>query len=139
MTPKRVRRQPPAQVLAEDAPWTLVGPGSVIHGELVMSGNVLIHGRIEGIIFTDGEVRVAPEGMVEGGIHARRVALEGYCHGKLEATDEVTLYPGAVMRGDIDARILTVDPKARFVGDWKKSEGPTVPKKHPYQTRPGRA
>jgi cytoskeletal protein CcmA (bactofilin family) len=133
------RRRRSDHTLADETPWTLIGPGSVIHGELLMSGNVLIHGRVEGIVFTDGEVKVTEEGSVEGGIHARRIVLEGLCEGRLEATDEVRLRRGSVMRGDIEARILTVSDGARFLGKWLRRDGRPGLKVLPYQSPAGRA
>lgn len=139
MTDTKRRRRRADHALAKETPWTLIGPGSVIHGELLMSGNVLIHGRVEGIVFTDGEVQVTADGSVEGGIHARRIRMEGLCEGRLEATDEVRLRPGSVVRGDIEARILTVEDGARFLGKWLRHDGRPGVKVLPYQNPPGHA
>jgi cytoskeletal protein CcmA (bactofilin family) len=133
------RHRPATQALVKEKPWTLVGPGSVIHGELLMAGNVLIHGRVEGIVFTDGEVWVTTEGAVDGGVHARRVVVEGSCEGRLEATEEVILKEGSIMRGDIEAGILTVDDGARFLGHWIRGEGDSGPKILTYKNSPGHA
>jgi len=94
-----------------------------------MAGNVIIHGRVEGIVFTDGEVRVAEEGMVEGGIHARRIEVEGMCEGRVEASDEVVLHRGSVVRGEVEARILSIHDGARVLGTQHRTEdgrGPRV-------------
>lgn len=139
MKAKTKRLRPPAQALVKEAPWTLVGPGSVIHGELLMSGNVIVHGRVEGIVFADGEVVVAEGGAVDGGVHARRVTVEGSCEGRVEATEEVIVRRGAVVRGDIEARILTVDPDARFLGKWIRSDKQANLKILPYEKTPGHA
>lgn len=104
--------------LVRGVPWTLIGPGSSVHGELLMTGNVLVHGRVEGVVFTDGLVQVAPGAWVEGGIHARRILVEGAVEGRLEAAEEIVLRWGSVVRGDIQAPILSVDDGARFLGDW---------------------
>lgn len=112
-----------------EAPWTLVGPGSVIHGELLLAGNLVVHGRVEGTIFTDGEVRIAAGGSVEGGVHARRVTVLGSCEGRVEATEEVVLRPGGIMRGDVDAELFLVDEGARFFGNWIRNDrrfGPRI-------------
>ena len=139
MRVKSKRQRPPTRALSQDTPWTLVGPGSVIHGDLLMSGNVIIHGRVEGTIFTDGEVEVAREGAVDGGVHARRVVVEGRCEGRLEAAQEVVLRPGSVMRGDIQAGILTVHDGARFLGNWIRGRGDSGPKTLSYKDSPGHA
>lgn len=139
MSQKKSRMRSHARALARDVPWTLVGPGSVIHGELLMTGNVLIHGRVEGVVFTDGEVRVAEGGQVDGGIHADRIEVEGSCEGRLEATRAVVLREGAVVRGDIDAGILIVDDGARFLGHWIRAGGDQGPKTQAFKDTPGHA
>ena len=122
MEPMPERKRLAPESISRDAPWTLIGPGSTIHGELLMAGNVLIHGRVEGVVFTDGEVLVAAGAWVEGGIHARRIVIEGALEGRLEAADECWLRRGSVLRGDIEAHILTVDDGARFIGNWIRTE-----------------
>lgn len=139
MAGRRTRHTPPPDASPQEAPWTLIGPGSVIHGELLMAGNVLIHGRVEGILFTDGEVRVMAGGIVEGGIHARRIVVLGFCEGRLEATEEVFLSPGAVLRGEIEAPIFTLSDGARFVGDWSRNRPLRVPPGPALEKPPGRA
>lgn len=136
-TPERKRLAPEA--VSRDAPWTLIGPGSTIHGELLMVGNVLIHGRVEGVVFTDGEVVVATGAWVEGGIHARRIVIEGALEGRIEAAEEARLRRGAVVRGDIEAHILTVDDGARFIGNWIRTEHGTGLRILASETRAGNA
>jgi cytoskeletal protein CcmA (bactofilin family) len=125
--------------LFQGVPWTLIGPGSSVRGELLMTGNVLIHGRVEGVVFTDGEVHVAPGAWVEGGIHARRIRVEGAVEGRLEAAEEVVLRRGSVVRGDIEAQILTVDNGARFLGNWIRSEHHHELRIHPAENPTGNA
>lgn len=137
MAPANRRNRPATGALSADAPWTLIGPGCVVHGELLMSGNVLVHGRVEGIIFTDGEVLIGREGAVDGGVHSRSIVVEGSCEGRLEATDRVLLRGGSVVRGDIEAGILMVDDGARLLGRWIRTEG--GPRVQPFKDTPGHA
>ena len=133
-----IKRLAPESI-SRDAPWTLIGPGSTVHGELLMAGNVLIHGRVEGVVFTDGEVLVARGAWVEGGIHARRIVIEGALEGRLEAAEECWLRRGSVLRGDIEAHILTVDDGARFIGNWIRTEHRTGLRIFASENRAGNA
>ena len=133
--PRRLEPEGPGHGI----PWTLIGPGSSVHGELLMTGNVLIHGRVEGVVFTDGEVHVAPGAWVEGGIHARRIRVEGAVEGRLEAVEEAELRRGSVVRGDIEAQILSVDDGARFLGNWIRGERHHELRIHPAENPTGNA
>jgi cytoskeletal protein CcmA (bactofilin family) len=126
--------------LAQDAAWTLIGPGSVVRGELLLPGDVVVHGRVEGTLFVDGLVHVAATGSVEGGIHARRVVVEGTCRGRLEGTQEVLLKTGCVVHAEIEAGILTVEDGARVFESGSASLGENNPKILPFKrSQPGQA
>lgn len=125
---------------APDRPWTLIGPGGLLHGDLLVGGDVIVHGRVEGTIFTDGEVRIAHGGAVVGGIHAVRVLVEGLCEGRIEAVENTVIRSGALVRGEIASPALTVEPGARYIGDWLQAESPQGPKIRSYMdSSPGQA
>jgi cytoskeletal protein CcmA (bactofilin family) len=126
MTSRQYR--PPTTALNPSGAWTLIGPGSLVRGELLLTGDVLLHGRLEGTLFTDGEVRVMASGSVDGGVHAVKIVVEGTCRGRLEATQEVILRPGSLVQADIDAGLLTIDDGARFAGDLTLGEGRPQPR-----------
>lgn len=97
--------------------WSLLGPGCLCRGDLVLSGDVEIHGRLEGMLFTDGAVWIAADGSVEGGVHAVRIVVEGLCRGRLEGLESVVLRSGSVARCDVETQQLVVEDGARFSGD----------------------
>jgi len=107
-------RQRTDRQISPGAPWTLIGPGCLVRGDLILTGNVIIHGRVEGTLFTDGELRVAPEGQIEGGAHARRIVVEGSCRGRVEALESVFLAAGSVVHAQVTAPLVDVDDGARF-------------------------
>jgi len=103
----------------------MLGPGSLVKGDLLFSGDVILHGRLEGTLFTDGGVLVAPGAAVDGGIHARRVIVAGICRGSLEATEQVVIRSGALVQADVETEALLVEDGARFFGHRRSPlEGP---------------
>lgn len=122
-------------------PFTLIGPGCLFRGELILDGDVILHGRIEGTLFTDGDVLVAEDGSVEGGIHARSVTVEGSCRGRIEALYAVLLRGRAVVHAEVDAPALDMEYGARFTGRRLPTSGsdPTPRIRAYRQTSPGRA
>lgn len=94
----------------------MVGPGGLVRGDLLLTGNLIVHGRVEGVVFTDGEVWIGPDASIEGGVHARHVTVEGTCRGFIEALAAVHLREGAVVHADVDADDLRIEFGARFTG-----------------------
>ena len=140
MKPTPRRQRPANGALFRGADWTVLGPGSLVQGDMSLTGDVVIHGRLEGTLFADGEVLVAAEATVEGGIHARRVMVEGSCRGRIEGIEEVVLRPGSVVHADIDAGILTIDDHARFFGDCRVGDARPAPRVLSFENRkPGHA
>ena len=121
-------------------PWTLIGPDCLVRGDLLLTGDVVVHGRIEGGLFTDGTVQVAADGAVEGGIHARAVVVAGVCRGRVDATGSVRILPGATVHAEVDAPVVDVHDGARFFGH---PTGPVrdggKPDPAPYRAAPGNA
>jgi len=140
MTQRTRQHQAAVRSPGTGTPWTVLGPGCLIQGDLILSGDVIVHGRIEGAIFTDGEVRIAALGSVEGGIHAPRVVVEGTCRGRVEGMEEVELKAGSVVHADVEAPVLTIDEGARFFGVHRLGDPPAGPRVLPYENRdPGHA
>jgi cytoskeletal protein CcmA (bactofilin family) len=140
MSNRTRHRQGAVQSPGTGTAWTVLGPGSLVQGDLILSGDVIIHGRVEGAVFTDGEVRIAALGSVEGGVHAPRVVVEGTCRGRVEGTEEVMLRAGSVVHADVEAAVLTIDEGARFFGVHRLGDPPAGPRVLPYENRdPGHA
>ncbi len=125
--------------MTRDGSWTLLGPGSVVRGDLLLTGDVLIHGRVEGLVVTDGTVHIDAEGSMEGGLRARRVIVEGTCRGRIEATESIRIHPRAYVQAEVHTETLIVDPGARFFGE-RSGPDRRDPKAQSYQDgQPGQA
>jgi len=133
MSALRARNIPENSPL-KGSPWTCLGPGSLVKGDLLMAGNVLVYGRVEGIIFTDGDVWVAPEGEVYGGVQARRVIVEGQCHGRIEGLEAASLRAGSLVYAEVITPTLMVDPQARYIQDYPQ-QATIRPDLYTYQNR----
>ena len=57
--------------MAEQAIATVVGPETVIRGELRCAGDLVVHGSVEGIVSCGGMLRLAPGGTIEAEVRAR--------------------------------------------------------------------
>lgn len=131
--------QPQTHVVTQEPAWTLLGPGTIIHGDLLSAGDLIIHGRVEGMVFADGTVHIAADGSVDGGVRARRVLIDGICRGRIEATEQVTIASRALVQADVACNAVMVDPDARFFGSQESTPRRGHPKPEPFQTHSGQA
>lgn len=84
---------------ASDNPDTVLGSNAVLEGKLTAEGNVHISGTFNGDITAKGNLSISEAGNVEGNVKAKAVAV------------------GGVVRGDIDARRISVLRTGRVWGD----------------------
>jgi len=98
---------------------TLIGPYSLIKGELRLSGSTRIDGRVEGNITAgaDSVTVVISEGaQVQGDILAHRILVAGKVSGQIHATERVELQAQCMVQGDIKYGSIAIEHGARVMG-----------------------
>ena len=88
-----------------------VGSTVVIKGELTASEEVVIAGRVEGLITVAGHRVVVEAGAhVAGDITAHGIVVAGSVEGSLTAEERIHLQAGADLQGDVSApRVVVAD------------------------------
>ena len=92
-----------------------------IKGDVSFSSELVIDGRVEGNIISDGKLTVGEHGKVVGDIQVGSVTVQGSVRGDILATDRCALHAGGSLQGDIEAPRFAVDESASFVGNAKIS------------------
>jgi len=98
---------------------TLIGPHSLIKGELRLSSSTRIDGRVEGNITAgaDSVTVVISEGaQVQGDILAHRILVAGKVSGQIHATERVELQAQCMVQGDIKYGSIAIEHGARVMG-----------------------
>jgi cytoskeletal protein CcmA (bactofilin family) len=90
--------------------------GTELIGDLKFSDILHFHGKIKGRIFSDGELVVGEQGVIEGDIDVGVIALSGTIIGNIIATQKVHLLPTARVQGDVCTPVLKVDEGATWDG-----------------------
>ena len=94
-----------------------VGSTVVIKGELTAHEDVLIAGRVEGVINVTGHRVVVETGAhVAGDITATGIAVAGTVEGSLVADEHVHVQRGADLQGDVSAPRVIVEDGALVNG-----------------------
>ena len=95
---------------------SILGPELEIHGDVKVSGSLLIYGKVFGSIQSSGAVRTANGSVVNGNISAKEAAIGGKVDGDLDIEKKVTLGATSFLTGNLKAAILTIEEGAKFDG-----------------------
>ena len=95
---------------------SILGPELEIHGDVKVSGSLLIYGKVFGSIQSRGAVRTANGSVVNGNISAKEAAIGGKVDGDLDIEKKVTLGDTSFLTGNLKAAILTIEEGANFDG-----------------------
>lgn len=103
-------------VKTENKSSSILGPELEIHGDVKVSGSLLIYGKIFGNIKSNGAVQTAKGSVVTGNISARDASISGKVDGDLDVEKKVTLGDTSHLTGNLKASILTIEEGAKFDG-----------------------
>ena len=105
-----------------------------VRGNIKFTGELIIDGKIQGAIASEGTLIVGPNGDVQGEIRTRSVTVVGTVTGII-VTEHCELKAGSHLAGDLMATRLTIEEGASFVG---RSEVPMGKIARPAQVAPTR-
>jgi cytoskeletal protein CcmA (bactofilin family) len=97
----------------------LLGPGTVVKGEIRVSGDFRIDGTLHGSIECKGKVVVGPSGSIEGEIQCLNADFSGEVKANVRVSELLTLKETARFSGDIVTSKLAIEPGAKFSGTCK--------------------
>ena len=89
---------------------TLLGKGTLWKGEIQAGQNSLrIEGNVEGNIQSEGEVTIAPTGIVRGTILAKHLIVTGRVEGVFRIRECLEIHGTGYVEGDVEVGSLVVD------------------------------
>ncbi len=98
---------------------TIVGPSTVVQGNLDVKGSVLVYGTILGDVRSNGQVRTAKDSVIKGAVVAQEAVIDGELEGSLTTEGRATLGHSAKMVGDLRAQLLVIEEGAQYSGKCK--------------------
>ncbi|WAC21626.1 polymer-forming cytoskeletal protein [Luteolibacter sp. SL250] len=87
-----------------------------IKGTVKFANDLVVDGKIEGEISSDGNLTVGENARIKAEIKTNTVVIYGKVHGNISVTDRVELKSSAEVVGDIKAKTLSIEAGAIFVG-----------------------
>ena len=117
-SPKSSQMSPNKNILSSDVE---------IKGSLKFSNDLIIDGKIEGEVSSDGALTVGENAFVVGEIRTKSVVIFGRVQGNITVSERCELKSNAVLEGDIVAGTLSIEEGATFMG--KSSVGAAAVRK----------
>jgi len=94
---------------------TVVAAGSKFVGNVALSDDLHLDGRIEGDIESDAGVVIGEQGCLVGSIRAGNVIVSGRVEGSI-AAKRLEIVSGGAVEGDVHTIDLVIEPGGRFNG-----------------------
>ena len=96
---------------------TVIGPSSNIEGKINASGTVRIDGKYTGDIFTDEDVLIGENGVINGNINAMNVSISGKVDGNIICKGLLEILPSGHLDGDIEVKKISISDGAVYKGN----------------------
>lgn len=114
--PQSSQPQQSARPAATSATRNVLSSDVEIKGTVKFTNDLIVDGKIEGEISSDGNLTVGENARIKAEIKTSVVIVYGKVHGNITATQNVELKASAEVVGDITAKSLSIEPGAIFVG-----------------------
>jgi cytoskeletal protein CcmA (bactofilin family) len=95
----------------------LLSAGTVVKGEIRLTGDFRLDGTFIGTINCKGKVVVGPTGNIEGEIICQNADFSGEVKATVKVAELLTLKETARYTGDITTNKLSIEPGAKFSGN----------------------
>lgn len=87
-----------------------------IKGSIKFSHDLIVDGKIEGEVHSDGALTVGENALIKGEIKTRSVVIFGKVEGNITVVERCELKSNAILIGDIAAGTLSIEEGATFMG-----------------------
>jgi cytoskeletal protein CcmA (bactofilin family) len=94
-----------------------------IKGSLKFSNDLIIDGKIEGEVTSDGALTVGENALVIGEIRTKSVIVFGKVQGNITVSERCELKSNAIQEGDIVAGTMSIEEGATFSGRSSVGKG----------------
>ena len=87
-----------------------------IKGSIKFRNQLLIEGKVEGEIISDGVLTIGENAEIRGEIKAKSIIIFGNVHGNIAAAERCELKSKSILQGDLKAARLLMEEEATFIG-----------------------
>jgi len=95
---------------------TIIGPGTIVTGDLKCKGTVRIEGEVHGCVHSDDTIVVQESGVVKADLVAGQIIIGGKVEGNIFAHERLEITAKGRLLGDITAPRLSIMEGVLFEG-----------------------
>lgn len=106
----------PAEKGQADEVETVVGPSVNVEGDFASEGNIIVKGTVSGSVHTSRFLSVEIGAKIMANVRAGNAKISGEVKGNLKIRETIELTSTAKVLGDIEAKVLSVEPGALLFG-----------------------
>jgi cytoskeletal protein CcmA (bactofilin family) len=125
--PATSNSNPPSSPMADSLTKNILSKDVEIKGSIKFTNELIIDGKIEGEIISDGNLTVGENADIRGEIKTKSVTVLGKIHGNITVVERCELKARAQLVGDLKAARVIIEEGATFVGKSEVSSGGKTP------------
>jgi cytoskeletal protein CcmA (bactofilin family) len=114
--------------MAEHGGKDILSSDVEIKGSIKFQKELLIDGKVEGEINSEGVLTIGENANIRGEIKAKAVTVYGKVQGNITVAERCELKSKSTLQGDLKAARLTIEDGATFIGKSEVTSG-TLPAK----------
>ncbi len=95
---------------------SIIGESVLIEGTFDCLEDVVVHGKLNGIIKTSADVYIKQSSVVNADIKAKNLFLDGVVNGNVDCLEYVGVSASAKINGDVSTKVINIEKGAIFNG-----------------------
>src|SRR5205809_6087953 len=116
------------KIMAEHSGKDVLSSDVEIKGSIKFQKELLIDGKVEGEINSDGVLTIGENADIRGEIKTKSITVYGKVHGNITVAERCELKSKCTLQGDLKAARLIIEEGATFIGKSEFTSG-TIPAK----------
>ena len=109
--------------MAEHSGKDVLSSDVEIKGSIKFQKELLIDGKVEGEINSDGVLTIGENADIRGEIKTKSITVFGKVHGNITVAERCELKSKCTLQGDLKAARLVIEEGATFIGKSKSPAG----------------
>ena len=122
--------------MAEHTGKDVLSKDVVIKGSIRFQKELIIDGKVEGEISSDGVLTIGENADIRGDIKTKSITVYGKVHGNITVSERCELKSRCTLQGDLKAARLVIEEGATFVGKSEVTSGKAPANSNSGSTRP---